>query len=177
MSYQPSSAGGSADYPLLVVQEAPRPPALRTAVRLMWAGAGVALIGTILTGVESSKIRTATVNALLKGNSVVRRQSARNGGYTLAQVHTIANVTVVAFVVAGFVSILLWVWMAWANSKGSGGARIVASVLFALMSVELILARSRASVILIFIVLEWLIGLIAVLLLWRRETTQYIGAA
>jgi hypothetical protein len=66
--------------------------------------------------------------------------------------------------------------MAWANNRASGWARITASVLLALITVEALLSHSRASVSIFVILLEWLIGLGAVLLLWRRETTAYIGA-
>ncbi len=93
----------------------------------------------------------------------------------MAQLHTIANVTFVALVVAGFVSVLLWLWMARATSRGQGWARIFATVLFALITVEVVLARSRSSVSLAVILLEWLVGLVAVVLLWRRETTAYFG--
>ena len=89
----------------------------------------------------------------------------------------VASVTFAALVAAGIISILLWVWMAWANNRGSGWARIIASVLFALITVEVVLARSRSSVSFLVILLEWVIGLVAIVLLWQRETTAYIGPA
>jgi hypothetical protein len=151
------------------------PPSLRRAVRLMWAGAGLALLGTIVTLVLSGRIKTEVFNAARKNDAIARR-SGRTG-YTIPQLHTVASVTFASLVAAGIISILLWVWMAWANNRGSGWARIIASVLFALITVEVVLARSRSSVSFLFILLEWVIGLVAIVLLWQRDTTAYIGPA
>jgi hypothetical protein len=141
----------------------------------MWAGAGLALLGTIVTLVLSGRIKTEVFNAARKNDAIARR-SGRTG-YTIPQLHTVASVTFASLVAAGIISILLWVWMAWANNRGSGWARIIASVLFALITVEVVLARSRSSVSFLFILLEWVIGLVAIVLLWQRDTTAYIGPA
>jgi hypothetical protein len=165
MTYQPYPAGGGIG---TRPPDAQQPDSLRNAVRLMYAGAGVALLGTIFTVAIGSRIKTYIFNAVL-------RNGRGKAGYTIAQLHTVANVTFLALVIAGAISIVLWLWMAWANNRASGWARIVASVLFVLITIEAFLSRSRASVSIFVILLEWLIGLGAVLLLWRRETTQFIG--
>jgi len=176
MSYQPYPAGsGIAGRRTSGDQDRPMPPSLRRAVRLMWGGAGLALLGTIVTLVLSGKIKTEVFDAVRK-NDAIARGSGRTG-YTIPQLHTVASVTFAALVAAGIISTLLWVWMAWANNRGSGWARIIASVLFALITVEVVLARSRSSVSFLFILLEWVIGLVAIVLLWQRETTAYIGPA
>ena len=171
MTYQPYPSGSGVGNQAPMAEDPPRPRSLRNAVRVMCVGAGVALAGTIVTIAASSKIKTEVFDAVLKND----RRHGR--AYTIAQLHTVANVTFVALVVAGIVSILVWLWMAWANNRGSGWARIVASVLLALITIEVVLARSRASVSFIFILLEWLLGLVAVVLLWREQTSAYIGAA
>jgi hypothetical protein len=66
--------------------------------------------------------------------------------------------------------------MACANNRGSSWARIVATVLFALDTISFVLEIGRASVSIIVIAVGWLIGLGAVILLWNRQTTQYINA-
>lgn len=176
MSCQPYPGGGGiAGRRTSGDQDLPMPPSLRRAVRLMWAGAGLALLGTIVTLVLSGRIKTEVFNAARKNDAIARR-SGRTG-YTIPQLHTVASVTFAALVAAGIISILLWVWMAWANNRGSGWARIIASVLFALITVEVVLARSRSSVSFLFILLEWVIGLVAIVLLWQRDTTAYIGPA
>jgi len=153
-------------------QDLPMPPSLRRAVRLMWAGAGLALLGTIVTLVLSGRIKTEVFNAARKNDAIARR-SGRTG-YTIPQLHTVASVTFASLVAAGIISILLWVWMAWANNRGRNWARIVATVLFALDTISFILSISRASVSIIFLALEWLVGLVAIVFLWRKETTQWI---
>jgi hypothetical protein len=150
----------------------PQPPSLRNAVWLMCLGAGVALLGTITAVLRSSSIKAEIFNRVHANNHRI------HAGYTIAQLHTIASITFVALVVAGLISMLLWLWMAWANHRASGWARICASVLFAFMTLEVAFARSEANVPLasvVFIVLEWVVGLGAVILLWRRATTAYIG--
>lgn len=174
MTYQPyPAAGGSNQMP--VADRPPQPPSLRNAVRLMWAGAALALLSVIISVAFSSKIKTAVTNAALKANATNRADNKTV--LTASQIHTLANVTVVVLVIAGLIGVLLWVWMAWANNRGSGWARIIASVLFALITVEVVLARSRSSVSFLFILLEWVIGLVAIVLLWQRDTTAYIGPA
>ncbi len=74
----------------------------------------------------------------------------------------------------GIIGVLLWLWMAWANNKGSNWARIVATVLFGLNTISVILDVGRASVAIIPVAVGWLIGLAAIVLLWRKETTAYI---
>lgn len=175
MTYQPYQYRGRLDTGLPVAQPE-QPPSLRYAVYLMYVGAGVALLGVITAVSLSSKIKTDIFNR-------ERSNSHDAGAYVaasfhVAQLHRLANGSFVILVVAGLICVLLWWWMAWANHRASGWARIVASVLFAFMTVEAGISRSEAPVPLIsvgFIVLQWLVGLAAVVLLWRRETTAYIG--
>jgi hypothetical protein len=65
--------------------------------------------------------------------------------------------------------------MAWANKVGKSWGRIVATVLFGLNTVLLLLSfvRATASISLAFSVLVWLVGLGAIVLLWRKESSQY----
>jgi hypothetical protein len=170
MSYQTYPSGSWVSGQLGVSEGPPKPPSLRNAVRLMWVGAGVAVLTTIVEFAVRSKIEAAVAHGMLR--------NAHGGSpetYTAAQIHQFAEGTVVAYIVAGFLSILLWAWMAWANNRASGWARIVASVLFALNTVGVFVSLHRASVSIFLLLAEWLVGLGAILLLWRRATTEYIG--
>lgn len=171
MTYQAYPTGGGSNQ---MAERQGQPSSLRTAVRLMWAGAALSLIGVIITAAFSGKIKTAITNAAIKANKTAASQHKTQ--LTTAQIHTLANATFAILLVFGIIGVLLWVWMAWANNKGSGWARIVASVLFALNTIGLIFEVGRASVSLISIVLEWLVGVGAIILLWRRDTTQYINS-
>jgi hypothetical protein len=77
------------------------------------------------------------------------------------------------------ITVGLWLWMARANRAGNNWARIVASVLFGLNTIFLLLsfARPHASIGAVLNLLIWLVGLGAIVLLWRRDSTGYIAAA
>jgi uncharacterized membrane protein len=171
MTYQPYPFKGGIDIGLPDVEPL-QPASLRRAVYLMYVGAGVALVGTITAISLNGKIKTEIFNQERSNN----RQ--HHVGYNIAQLHRFASASFVLLVVAGLICVLLWLWMAWANNRASGWARICASVLLAFMTVEVAYSRSEAPVPLVsvgFIGLMWVVGLGAVVLLWRRETTTYIG--
>jgi hypothetical protein len=171
MTYQPYQYKGRLDVGLPMAEPS-QPPSLRRAVYLMYVGAGVALLGTITAVSLSSKIKTEIFNR--------ERTDAHDVGayYNVAQLHRLANGSFVLLVVAGLICVLLWLWMAWANHRASGWARMAASVFFVFWTVEAAISRGEAPVPLVsvgFIVAEWAVGLGAIVLLWRRETTAYIG--
>jgi hypothetical protein len=139
----------------------------------MWAGGALALIGLIITLSFSGKIKTAVTNAAIKANNTNRADGKTV--LTTSQIHSLANATVLILAIVGIIGVLLWVWMAWANNRGRGWARIVATVLFALNTISLVFEVGRASVSIIPIALGWLVGLGAIVLLWRRETSAYIN--
>jgi ABC-type transport system involved in cytochrome bd biosynthesis fused ATPase/permease subunit len=169
MTYQPYPTGGGANQ-LGTADRGPQPSTLRNAVRLMWAGGALALIGVIVTLSFSGRIKTAVTNAAVKSNRTAAHK------LTPAQIHSLANATVLLLAVFGVIGVLLWAWMAWANNRGRVWARIVATVLFGLNTIALLLEIGRASVSLITVVLGWLIGLGAIVLLWNKQTSQYINA-
>ena len=149
-------------------EDMPRPASLRNAVYVMCVAAGVALLGASLTLADESKLKAEIFNR-------VRANGRGKGGYTIPQLHTVASVTFAGLVIAGFVSVALWLWLAWALGRSRGWARTCSSVLFGLLTVEIFFSLSR-GVSIIFILVEWLLGLAAIVLLWRRETTAYLGA-
>jgi hypothetical protein len=170
MTYQPYPTGGGSNQ---MTERAPQPPSLRNAVRLMWVGAGLSLIGVIITLAFASKIKTAIIKAANTANKNAASQGKTQ--LTASQIHSLANATFTLLVIFGIIGVLLWVWMAWANNRGRGWARIVASVLFGLNTIGLILEFGKASISLIPIVLGWLVGLAAIVLLWRKDTSEYIA--
>ena len=172
MTYQPYPTGSGSNDLAPPAARPPQPSTLRNAVRLMLAGAALALIGVIVSAAFSSKIRSTITKAAIKANAT--RRSQGKSVLTAAQIHTLGNVTLVFLVVIGIIGVLLWLWMAWANNKGSSWARIVATVLFGLNTISLFVDVGRASIAIIPAAIGWLIGLVAIVLLWRRETTAYI---
>jgi hypothetical protein len=141
----------------------------------MWTGAGLALLSTIATVAVLSRIRTSLLNAAIRNNSIARSQGKTVP--TMAQIHSFVNGYVLALIAFGIISVLLWGWMAWANGRGTSWARIVATVLFGLLTIWVLLSLTRANVSVIFIVVEWLVGLGATLFLWRPDASEYFGRA
>jgi len=80
--------------------------------------------------------------------------------------------------VIGALAIGLWLWMAWANGKGKSWARIVATVLFAFNTIDLVtlIGRPHSAVSLIFALLVWLAGLGAIFFLYQRDSSAYYQA-
>jgi hypothetical protein len=96
---------------------------------------------------------------------------------TPTQLHDLQAVVVVGSIFIGLVSIGLWVWMAFMNKAGKPWARIVATVLFGLDTLFLLLgvARAGAAAGTLVSILTWLIGLGAVVYLWRKDSTAYFN--
>ena len=165
MTYQPYPTGGGSN----TVQrpQVPQPSTVRTAVILMYVGAGLSALGLIGTLALSGRIKNAVGRAL---------RNARTGRtLTATEIHSAENLYLVVVVVILLIAIGLWLWMAWANGRGRGWARIVSTVLFGLNTLWLIFSGARTATTLVFVGLGWLVGLAALIFLWRRETSQYIA--
>ena len=158
--YQPYPSAGQAPEPVR-----PDPPdSVLTAVKLMYAGAIVSglslVVGLITIGSLRSELRKAYPNV------------------TASQLHTIEVATVVFIVIFGLIGIGLWIWMAMANKRGGNWARITATVFFGLNTVSLLVGLARPEPLASRLVglLIWLIGLGAVVMLWRSESTAFFKA-
>ncbi len=92
-----------------------------------------------------------------------------------AQVNQLNTFIITLAIVSGLVGIGLWLWMARANGRGKNWARIVSTVLFCLATLDLIgvFSEPKTALSLIFPILTWLVGLGAICLLWRPESTAF----
>ncbi|MGH3181737.1 MAG: hypothetical protein ACRDOH_30400 [Streptosporangiaceae bacterium] len=143
--------------------EAVRPPApapVQNAVKLMYVGAAITTVYTIVSIVAIGTIK----NELKRADHTL----------TASQLNTDARFFVTSSVVFGVITIGLWLWMAWANKGPRNWARIVATIFFGLNTVYMfgIIAQTR-SIVLILPVLTWLVGAGAVFLLWRAESSAF----
>jgi hypothetical protein len=170
MTYQSYPTGAGAND---LAPRGPQPPSVRNAVRLMWAGAAIAVISLIVTLIASSQIKKAVNKAALKAN--LTAASKGKTPLTAAQIHTLENATIVVLAVVLVISVALWAWMAWANGKGASWARVVATVLFGLNTLDVLFSASRAGVSAIFGLVSWLVGLAAVVFLWRKESSAFFA--
>jgi hypothetical protein len=140
------------------------PTSVQTAVRLMYAGAGISAISFIL--------------GLVTIGSVRRTLEKQNPTFSASKISSLVNAEIAIVVVAGVIGVGLWLWMAWANKRGKNWARITGTVFFALYTLDLILvaARSTSGVSTVFAIVTWLVGLGATIMLWRRESSSYFHA-
>ena len=158
--YQPYPGGGQMPEPVR-----PEPPdSVQTAVKLMYAGAVVSALSLIVGLVTIGSLKTALRNAYPR--------------YTSSQLHTIEVTTVVFIVIFGLIGVGLWIWMAFANKRGANWARITATVFFALNTISLVAGFARPEPLASRLVslLIWLIGLGAIIMLWRSESTEFFKA-
>jgi hypothetical protein len=140
------------------------PPSVLKAVKLMYAGAAVSTVSLIvsvilpLTDIAGSK-------ATLKKD---------HPSLTAAQVNQAFNLGIAVAIISGAVGAVLWLWMARANGQGKNWARITSSVFFALATVSLFSVLNAPSVLgVIFAVALWVVGLGAIILLWRKESSDF----
>lgn len=167
MTYQPYPTGGGSTNMVQQGPQGPRPSSVRTAVVLMYVGAGLSALGLIGTLAFSGRIRNAVGRAA--------RKARTTKPLTATQIHALENAYIVIVVVVLLVALGLWLWMAWANGRGRSWARIVSSVFFGLNTIWLVFFGTRTTASLVLIGLGWLVGLAALIFLWRRDTTQYIA--
>jgi hypothetical protein len=164
--YQPYPPGGQPVEPL----RPPAPAPVRTAVKLMFAGAVVStvnLIGALALIISDNDAGYATVN----GHRL-----------TAAQLRHWRPLIITLAIVFGLAVIALWLWMARANGQGRNWARILSTALFGLATLQLIsgvhqpVSHVGLGVIVLGVivpVLGWLVGLAALWLLWRRASTAF----
>jgi hypothetical protein len=157
---QPYPTSGQVPEP---AQRPSAPNSVRTAVNLMYAGAALSVVGLIVGLASIGSLRSAIKKADPK--------------FTSSQVHTAEVASVVLLVLVGVIAIGLWLWMARASLSGRNYARITGTVLFGIYTLLLLssLRRPDAGVGLIFDAVEWLAGLGAVIMLWRRESSAYFS--
>jgi hypothetical protein len=142
----------------------PDPPrSVQRAVLLMYVGAALSAVSLIVSVLSFHAIERVIRNA--------------SSTLTAQQVHNDAIVAVTIAVVESLIAIGLWLLMAWGNKNGQNWARIVASILFGLNTLFLLLSfvRATVSVSLAFSVVVWAIGLGAIVMLWRKESSEYFA--
>jgi hypothetical protein len=162
-SIETKLTGGAADDPAV-------PTTLKNAVRFMLAGAGI----TALFGIFTLIAWMAARNTLTDSNGQALNSKQFAGSI----------VSIVLFVI--IVPVALWLLMARFNRAGQRWARIVASVLCAIWTYSTINAISSLHngqtitwyylVSLIVEIITWVVGVGAVALLWRRQTSDYFNA-
>jgi hypothetical protein len=153
----PSTAGGG-QVPEPTQRPAP-PTSVQTAVRLMYAGAVISAIAAIIEIFALPAVRHA--------------YRVHFPHYTAGQVNSAADRLVVSFVIFNVIAIALWLWLAWACKNGRNWGRITGTVLFGLDTLFTLLQLAAGGLGIVFALVTWLIGLGAIILLWRGSSTAF----
>jgi hypothetical protein len=129
---------------------------------LMYAGAALTGIGLILS-----------VITILLGRAALK---VSHPHATAAELQATLNFQIIVSVFSGLIEIVVWLLVARANRSGMKWARTVAGGLFAVSTWYLVTHLRGDSVAnLVYTVLTWLVGLGAIIFLWRRESSAYFG--
>ncbi|HUK72597.1 MAG TPA: hypothetical protein VLW50_28175 [Streptosporangiaceae bacterium] len=152
--------GGQVDRPA----GEPAPPSIQNAVKLMYAGAAVSVVGLVIGLATSGGLKGEIKKA--------------NPKLTAVQVSHGATLILITTVVTGLIGAGLWLWMAWANKRGKAWARILASVFFGISTLNALASFAQPGDLLnkVLTVVVWLIGLGAIILLWRPDASAYYKA-
>lgn len=147
----------------------PQPASIRTAVRLMFVGGAVSLISLVISLATLGSLKDDIRDELVKDDANVS-QSTIDAAY---------GVTIGIAVVLGTIGVLLWLWMAWKNGQGRSWARVVATVLGALNVIFTLLSFASANaepVVQVFSVINLVLAVVILVLLWRKDSTEFYGA-
>jgi hypothetical protein len=160
MTYQPYPTSGQPP----AGPTAQPPASITNAVRLMYAGAAFSAVSLLLAILTISSLKTA-----------IRQQDTT---LTNSQINAAVGIAVGIAIFFGLIGIGLWVWMAQMNRRGRSWARIVATVFFGIDTLFFLLGliRPHASISLLTGLVTWLIGLGAIIFLYRPDASAYIQA-
>ena len=137
------------------------PPQVTNAVRAMYAGAAVTIVGVV--------IEILTVGAT---KSAI---ATRSRHLTASQLNASQHVLIIGFVVGGLIAVAAWIFIARACQRGNAWARITGTVLFGLCTVDAIgsAVSPVAVAVRVWWPVIWLAGLTAVIFLWQRASTAF----
>jgi len=155
--YQPYP--GSAQMPDM--QRAAAPRSVLNAVKVMYVGAATSILGII--------IDIVTVNAT---KSAIAKRSPH---LSESQVNSSQHVLVAGFILGGLIGAAAWIVIARSCHGGKNWARITGTALFGLATVDTLvgLTAPLAGPVKIWGLVTWLVGLVAVVLLWQRTSTAF----
>jgi hypothetical protein len=131
----------------------------------MYVGLAASLIGIIVDMTTLS----ATRSAILK----------RNPSYTATQLNNAEHLQIGLFIAGGLIGAALWLWMAQSCRAGKGWARVVSTVFFGIDTLSVLVGAAAVQgggLSRIYGILVWVIGLIAIILLWQRSSSDYFRA-
>jgi hypothetical protein len=135
-----------------------------TAVWLMYGGAFLTVLSMIIDLVAISQARHAY---LIAHPAAVNRAN------------TVAGAGDFGVVIGSLAAVGLWIGLALAARKGQGWTRTVGTVLFGIDTLVFIgtIGRPGIAAAKTIHLMIWLVGLLAVVFLWQRTSTQFFAAS
>jgi hypothetical protein len=136
-----------------------QPRTVFAAVRLMWVGAAAELTALITIIVTAESVRSA----------VMRTHPAAVPG---AMTHVVADMVVVPIIIA------VWLFLAWAISRGRDAARFAFASFFLLLTMSTIIAQAQGAAVyapadLIAAAAAWFVALVTVVLIFVPASNRY----
>ena len=149
--------------PETAVQRPPVPDSVRHAVLAMYLGAVVGLIHAIIWIVTASSTKAAYGRA----HPLLSAHKVTNGAHFL----------VIIGVIAALIGAGLFVWIAQECRGGKNWARITGTVFFGIGVLSALggLRMAEAPLVKIWTFIIVLAGLVAVILLWQRSSSDYFS--
>jgi hypothetical protein len=146
-----------------VAPPAEQPSSIRTAVRLMYVGAALSVVGIVV--------------ALASRDAMRDRIADDRPELSQSEIDTALNVGMAFVVVGGLIGVGLWLWMAYTNGQGKSWARIVATVLGGLNVVFTLLGLpNQTAVGLVFALVGLALAAAILIFLWRPESSRFYEA-
>jgi hypothetical protein len=142
------------------------PPPVQAAVKFIYAGAAIQELWVIF---NIAAIRNRLQLALLVAPTTT---------LTPTQQHIFEGVGGGFLIFGGIVGASLWLWMARKNRAGRSWARVLSTVFFAFLTLGMLAVISQPVGVAgkILPAAEWVVGVVAVVLLWQRESGGFFAA-
>jgi hypothetical protein len=155
--YQPYPTGAQ----LPELEKPPVPAQVKHAVTAMYVGAAATVAGVV--------IEILTVNAT---KAAIEKRSPH---LTVSQVNGTQHALIIGSIVSGLIALTAWLIIARACKNGHNWARITGTALFGLATIDTIGSAIApvAGPVKAWWPVIWLAGLVAVILLWRRPSTEF----
>jgi hypothetical protein len=131
------------------------------AVKLMYVGAGLDVVGVLIAILSKGTIRSALRKAYPNDST--------------ATINRAIKAEIVFLIVLAVIGVALWIWMAQKNKAGRNWARITGTVFFGISTLLQVvgLVQHTSALSKLISIVVWLLGLTIVVLLWRRESSAY----
>lgn len=138
------------------------------AVLLMKVGAGLSLLGLVLSFASRGSIRSAVEDASATGDTQL----------TASQIDAAVGLASGVGIFFGLVGVGLWLWMASANGKGRSWARIVATAFYVISVLSFFFSFLQPGALLSRLVslVSVALGGYIIFLLFRPESSAYYQA-